>query len=114
MPPMTIQDDRPFNPFPNLIPAHLTQQATPHCYCGHHAQFIARLHATDCCAGTTHLDPDGNHIALLCARCLHGVAQHITHDLATRIKRLHGAVLACRSCGRPLAALGDLLGTEAL
>ncbi|WP_044109758.1 hypothetical protein [Mycobacterium canetti] len=105
--------------------ADLEEAARPMCdghVHGHRrpAEYAARIHQVDCCEPRGDNDPraltsDGAIVQLLCIHCLAGTAHLIQGDIANRLaKRPRSDRLDCRTCGRPIASLHDILETERL
>lgn len=114
-------DDTPAAPIPAAITAiDIEHETRPLCECGQPAAFIALIHELHACEPTADgecedLTPDGADVNMVCRPCLAILTQAITDDIKTRQSRLpKGTRLACKTCGRPIAELHDMLETEAL
>lgn len=81
-------------------------------YCRHPATHIAHIHKINHC-NHPNLTPYGDTALLLCHQCLCAAIQLATRDIRRRNKRLpNGACVCCRTCGRPISSINDVLEIE--
>lgn len=91
----------------------LEESARPTCdTCHNPAALLAEVHAVDFCnqADSIELTPDGGTVGFFCVPCARRAHSGIADLLEKRIRGLvRGARLQCETCGRPIAALHDVM-----
>jgi hypothetical protein len=95
----------------HVVPAELAglDWSVITCQCAHGcwrpARYVAAFHAVDHC-GCSGVNQDGNLIQILCGCCLSTSRVAVTVYVRRLSRRGRPA---CRSCGAPIAAVGDVL-----
>ena len=91
----------------------LGESVRPSCdSCPNPATLLVEVHAVDFCnqSDCIELTPDGGTVGMFCVPCARRAHSGLADLLEKRIHGLvRGARFACETCGRPIAALHDVM-----
>lgn len=83
-------------------------------FCGKVAVCVVTVHAINAC-DQPGLGPDGDLAQLCCHECAASRvkrAQGLERGIRAARKRYHMGIIACRTCGRPIAEMSDFFGVR--